>query len=117
MLDCNCGKDQTPKEVFDFLKSAKGVIRGKDAATGLGLFLVPDPEAGVLEEKVVLVHNLTYEECAKRGDNCIAYKWIPAAFKSAEEVLKERGSCGQWCGPDRDWCPWGCFCGSGNYCR
>lgn len=118
MSNCNCEKDQTPKEVFEFLKSSKATVRGVGAEVGLGLFLVPDPESGVLEEKVVSVDGISYEECAKRGDNCLAYKWFPAGYRSAAAIQSERArTCGQWCGPDRDWCPGMCFCGRGNYCR
>lgn len=119
MSNCSCSKDQTPREVFEYLKQANAMsTQHKEGAKGLGLFLVPDPEAGVLEEKVVTVDGLSYDECAKRGENCLAYKWIPAGFKSAADVQAERArSCGQWCGTNRDWCPGLCFCGRGNYCR
>lgn len=119
MSGCNCGKDQTPNEVFDHLKSLNATsLSAKESQVGVALFLVPDPESGILEEKVVSVDGISYQECIKRGSNCIAFKWIPSSFKAATEVHAARASsCGQWCGPDRKWCPGLCFCGSGNYCR
>lgn len=112
---CNCSKDQTPQKVFEYLKKQDRADRGE---TGLGLFLVPDPESGILENRVVYVEELTYVEVAKRGQNCVAFMWIPKGFMDAQEVRnqRERNCRHYWCGPNRDWCPIGCFCGWGNYC-
>lgn len=119
MSECNCNKDQTPKEVFEYLQNLNAMSsESEEGQVGLALFLVPDPEAGVLEEKVVFVDGISYRECIKRGNNCIAFKWIPSGYMEASKVHEARASdCRQWCGPDRDWCPGLCFCGGGNYCR
>lgn len=109
-MSCGCDlKDQTPQEVFDHLES-KGTQRD-DNLKGIGMFLLPDPEAGAMEYKVVLVAGLSYGEATKRGMTCEAFKWIPDDFKSLKEIEAMRRNCRRiWCGPQRRWCPWYCFC-------
>ena len=116
---CNCNNNQTPKEVYDYLKSlSKKGAKLKENTNGTGLFVVPAPELGILETRIILVENLPFGECARRGSNCIAFKWIPQGYKTAVEIKKIRARCSDnWCGPNDSWCPELCFCGSGTYCR
>ncbi|MGM9512429.1 hypothetical protein ACS5NO_32150 [Larkinella sp. GY13] len=72
---CNCNnnqKNQTSKTVSKFLLKSEN----KDS-NGVGFFLVPDPEAGILEFKVVVVENIGFKETVKRGQTCEAFKFIP----------------------------------------
>lgn len=65
MCDCKA-KNQTPKESMDALRT----MANPDKLVGIGVFLVPDPLAGVLEYQSVIHEDpITYEECAKRGFN------------------------------------------------
>ncbi len=110
---CGCSKNQTPKEAFEMLKSATD-----KKLKGTGLFLIPAPEKGILESKVVLVQDLTYEEAVKRGENCQALKWVPEQLKSFQALVKERAACAGWCGPNGSWCTTGCVCDEySNHCH
>lgn len=107
---CHCAHDQTPEQSMEFLKKDR-------TALGTALFLVPDPEKGVMESKVVVVKDLTYEEATKRGINCEGIKWLANNLISHNDIVEERKSCvGEWCGPNRNWCRWPCMCGNGNFC-
>jgi hypothetical protein len=71
------------QEEPDACRCPKGAAqRDLDPKTAkrIGLFLVPAPAVGILEWKTVIVENISYEECAKRGENCEAYQWIPHVF-------------------------------------
>lgn len=119
-MTCNCQSvDQMPAEVEEYLAGLDDSQRSLEAnTTGTGMFLVPAPEIGILEERVVLVPELSYEECAKRGTNCEAFKWIPNGFMKFDGIEAKLKKCSRYyCGPNRKWCPWFCFCGRGNYCR
>lgn len=107
---CGCNKNQT-------LEDSMNVFVKNRQALGTGMFLVPAPEKGILESKVVLVENLTYDDSVKRGENCSAVKWVAQDVLSFADLEAARVKCrDHWCGPNRDWCPTGCVCGSGNYC-
>jgi hypothetical protein len=112
MASCTCKKNQTSSEVYDYLRNLK--IEHQEAINsnpGTGLFLVPNPEAGILEVKVVLVSNISYSECSKRGENCIAYKWIPHGYMPESEVRDARSKllCAGYC-------PAGIVCGGFCMC-
>lgn len=86
---CSCGKkNQTPKDVFTHF--TQKTIQ-KDSL-GTGLFLVPAPQIGILEVEVVIVQDLTYSECMKRGNMCVAYKWIPTTIMGHDDIVKNRQS-------------------------
>lgn len=111
-MACNCGsKDRTPDDVAQHLLSmyANNMTAAKDAV-GSGIFLIPDPERGILEERVVMVDNITYMETAKRGANCVAFKWIPYSLYSKDEIIQKRLSCSDHgCASG---CPGLCYCSS-----
>jgi len=103
--------DQTPEESFK-------ILQNNPKALGTCLFLVPAPENGILESKVIAVPGLKYVEASKRGQNCEAIKWIADEVMSPAEIEKMRPDCSiHFCGPPpHDWCPLGCMCGLGNWC-
>jgi hypothetical protein len=78
---CECHHNQTFPDCHKAL--------AKDAAQlGTGLFVVPAPENGVPEWKIVRVPNLTYRECVKRGANCGAFQWVANSVKTYDELIK-----------------------------
>ena len=83
---CDCKKNQTSEEVFDFLRDKKFKISDV-SLTGFGLFLVPAPENGILEWRTTFVERLTYSETRKRGENCAAWQWIPTGIVAAHSGL------------------------------
>ncbi len=110
--DCNCNKNQTPLDSLKLLQTKQN-----PNMKGTGLFLVPAPEKGILETKVVVVKDLSYQEVEKRGFNCEAFKWIAEAHRTIEQIEAERAQCPQiWCGRSEVICPPGCFC-SYLFCR
>ncbi|MPR06184.1 hypothetical protein [Microvirga tunisiensis] len=55
----------------DALKEASSTTRGT------GIFSVPDPTSqDYMAHKKVVVPDITYQECIRRGAFCIAYKWV-----------------------------------------
>jgi hypothetical protein len=99
--------NQTP---IEFLTGA--LVEDK----GTGVFFVPDPESEseaeslVGSRKVILVENLTYEECAKRGHFCLSFKWIPHKHIAFQAISAQVGGCPQLtCRYNTD-CPIKCFC-------
>ena len=95
-------------------ESSKLVAEQTPATIGVSTFLLPAPEIGVLEEKVVVVRGLTFLEASKRARNTLAFEWHTAAdWKLAEGA---KGSCGLW-GAGGKSCSGGCMCGSGNHCK
>jgi hypothetical protein len=112
MCNCNCEKDQTPNEVFEYLETkSEKELKKKENQFGTGLFLVPDPEAGTFEEKVVTVESITYKDCSNRGQNCLAFKWIPQGYMSLTEIQEARVTAcrNRRCRTSRD-CQQFCIC-------
>jgi hypothetical protein len=104
-----CTKDQTSTAVkVDFLTK-----KISDSAKGACLFLLPAPEKGADKHSKVPVDGLTYWDCAKQGDEAIAFKWIPPSVMSYKEisdailVLVCSGPCPLISPPT---CPGVCFC-------
>lgn len=55
---------------------------------GTGIFLIPDVHSkqfGAAQR--VLVQNITYSDCARRGICAMAFKWVPHTVKPYEELL------------------------------
>jgi hypothetical protein len=54
-------------------------IEKADASTkGSGIFAVPDPtsaQPGAVTK--IIVKDISYPECVRRGRPCIAFKWVP----------------------------------------
>ena len=44
---------------------------------GMAMFIVPVPEVGILETKVVRVGDLDYVDTRKRAETCVGFKWLP----------------------------------------
>ena len=124
-MSCSCNKNQTPDSVFTALSKAGLKISSADVL-GIGLFVVPAPENGILEWKSVLVEDLTYDECMKRGENCEAFQWIPKGLatevKGKEFTIQCTADVDQllsYCNDScRGGCPMGCVCfGNDVRCR
>lgn len=117
MSNCNCGhKDQTPKESLDKIKTSDN----PQEALGTGMFMVPAPELGIMEYRVIVVEKpMTYIEASKRGSTCIAYKWISLNFKSLQDIqTRPPTNCfSQFC-INGNCESWDCWCSpNSNYCR
>jgi hypothetical protein len=89
----------------------KGLTRGS-LDLGTGLFAIPAPDIGILEFRVVAVEHLTYEETAKRGDTCRAFKWIPEKVRTFKEIddARKAGTCNGSCGFAGLTCYGDCVC-------
>lgn len=78
---CGCQHNQTHGLCLEALK--------KNAKQkGTGLFVVPAPENGILECRVVRVKNISYQECVKRGVNCLAFQWVANSVMSFEKLAE-----------------------------
>jgi hypothetical protein len=114
MSNCTCTQNQTSEESYAVLsKSARS--EGDD---GHALFLVPAPEEGIMEYRVVLVPNLSYRETVKRGSHCTAFKWVANQIATADQLKEYRlqSRCVEFCNFAGGRCPIGCICGPGNFC-
>jgi hypothetical protein len=103
-------KNQTPKEIYEFLAHNKGKENN-----GIGFFLVPNPEAGIHEFKKVTVADLSLTETLKRGLNCEACKFLPYGMplQHPEKGLKHINSLDDL----NDFrCEFGCAGGYGDGC-
>lgn len=110
---CDCNKNQTSKKSIAALgKSGRAI----DDELGSGVFLVPAPELGILEYKTVNVPRLTYRETVKRGEHCVAFKWISIGEASINAIDKSQQGCAGFCNFAGGQCPFGCMCGPGNFC-
>jgi hypothetical protein len=122
---CNCSKkDQTPDEVIKFVKEMK-IDVFSEKVSGIGMFFIPAPEIGIMETRTILVDDISYKECAKRGENCLGFKWIPKGFKtshnnkeitllSSDDIRNQLWSCDDC----RGGCVMGCHCISGwTWCQ
>ena len=108
---CSDSKNKTPKSYL-----TKELVKD---AVGTGLFAVPAPQKGILEKDVVVVHDLTYLECIKRGHNCLAFKWVPASVMIGADIIKARATtdCGDISCSEDDDCPPPCLaCQDTGYC-
>lgn len=123
---CDCKKNQTHEDVFSFIES-NNQNPFIDDNLGIGIFMIPAPEIGILEYKVIHVPNLSYKETVKRGENCKAFQWIPfgitmnglnksLVINSLEDFESLEINCNSSC---RGGCPMnGCMCYSGEvYCK
>jgi hypothetical protein len=116
-MSCGCNKNTTSEKVFAALKGAKIDFRSS-VVKGIGIFVVPAPEHGVLEWKTVEVDDISYSECKKRGANCESFQWIPkgitttagdksVTINSIADLSVLRDYCDDSC---RGGCPMGCVC-------
>jgi hypothetical protein len=93
-------------------------LAGEDEL-GTGIFVIGNPES--LEEKnysTIILPEMSYHDCLKRGKNCLAFKWMPKDAKTYEEILavKRQVGCTGLCpGPDCDGSYGGaCVCMGGD---
>jgi hypothetical protein len=123
---CGCNKNQTPVSVFESMIAAGANFRS-DEVKGIGLFVVPAPERGILEYRSVAVEGISYSECMKRGNNCEAFQWLPLGVKITHEQKSftvnslqdleamQSFDCNDSC---RGGCPMGCTCFNNDvWCR
>lgn len=123
-MACECesnSKDQTPKAVGEYLETEfRAGRRGDKEAIGLGTFLIPDPAAGPLLSKVVVVHDLTYRDVILRGLNCRAFKWFPYGMRlevdgKQIEIDRKLDCSTKECAGGSP-CGWGAYCGDARCC-
>lgn len=77
-MGCGCKKDQTPSEVWEYLDQSKlSAYDETKPLMGIATFLIPAPDVGILESKVVWVDNISRTEAEKRAANCFAFQWAP----------------------------------------
>lgn len=121
MCHCSGSKDQTKEVVFDYLQNQLQTTSSNQEILGFGLFVIPAPENGILEVKTLTVENLSYIETTKRGNNCLAFQWIPKGISittrtgeiknlnTLEDLNLVILDCtSSRCKPSG--CPMGCFC-------
>ena len=110
---CNCSQkqNQTHEKVLEFFANQLSTQDGYDhrGHLGTGVFAVPDPESGILEQKKVYVNNITYSETVKRGMNCPAFLFVPNEMMTFQEVRS--AYCGGPCQLDCSKGSWSCICG------
>jgi len=76
-------RNQTEDVVVSFLQYHRdNQTRDGEPILGVGLFLIPAPDIGIMDEKVVIVEKITYDDTVKRGQNTIAFKWFPYVVAS-----------------------------------
>ena len=109
--------DQTSQESLTFLRDALGKGEKTSDVLGTGIFTVPNPETTEDVPNIIVVAELSYDECVLRSSGVTHFKWVPVGVATLEEIQAARTRCsGQFCGPNHDWCSRGCICW-GNWCR
>lgn len=110
---CNCGQklNQTHGKVIDFFSEQQSKVQGYNHRyhIGTGVFGIPDPETGIMEQKKIFVKDITYDETVKRGANCLAYLFVPNELMSFDDVTT--AYCGGPCQLDCSKGGWSCICG------
>lgn len=56
-------------------------------ALGTGIFLVPEVHRDDRAVRKVVVGDITYRQCKRRGKHCVAYKWVPQAITTEAELM------------------------------
>jgi hypothetical protein len=88
--------------------------QGKPDDLGTGVFAIPDPTSpdyGATTK--ILVDDITYQECVKRGHATVAFKWVPHKNGAMDSELKDSkcaiagARCVDRCAPP------GCMCVNG----
>ena len=74
---------------------------------GTGVYLIPNPAKGPLATTKIKVPDLTIEEAALRGTQCIRATWVPEQVRKIEAIPDECDEAD--CSSDDD-CDPGCFC-------
>ncbi|MHC6157660.1 hypothetical protein ACVSQB_38560 [Bradyrhizobium elkanii] len=74
----------------------------KPGDKGSGIFAVPDPASPIQGAfKKVIVTDITYPECVRRGQNCMVYKWLPKRVDQKASDCPTKGSlCTKSCAHD-----------------
>jgi hypothetical protein len=82
------------------------------------MYLIPAPEVGVLEYRVVTVAGLDYKECSKRAHHCAAWKFIPDSLMSNQKIKEARtqGDCSGHCSGPSHHCSIVCMCDLNEQC-
>jgi hypothetical protein len=60
------------------------LIGVKPTDMGSGVFAIPDPLGGRDAFTKIIVNDITYQECVKRGRRCIAFKWVNKQLPTGE---------------------------------
>lgn len=87
----------------------------EDAELGTGVFLVADPQkTSGPAARTLLVKDITFSECVRRGAYAISFKWVPRRVRP-EIKVEDEGPCQGSC---VDTCPRPlCFCENGSCVR
>ena len=111
MCGCDTGKNHTHEDVHKYFSEQKEKLDTFDhrEEVGTGIFGVPDPEAGIMEVKKVLVKDLTYKETVLRGHHCLAFSFVPNGMMPFEKV--KALSCSGSCSSSKPCVTPGCLCG------
>lgn len=102
-------KNQTaPDVVAAFSRLSSGEER-----IGFGIFIVADPTQPLDGMRKVVVPDLDYDDCVRRGYDCVAFKWLPATEENTR-AIKELRACDPF--PCTNSCLNQCVCVNGR-CR
>jgi hypothetical protein len=85
MCSCSKSKNQTSKGIFKFLGQPD-----KQESLGIGLFLIPAPEIGIMEYRLVTVEGISYKETVKRGQMCEVFKFFPLGISLHTDEQKSQ---------------------------
>jgi hypothetical protein len=105
-----CGvKNQTDKEVLASLVKTD---------SGTCVFLVPAPEKGLRQYSKTVREDLTFDDCATRGEDATAFKWYPLSAMSIEQIRQKVAlKCGGACSGFPAICPGVCYCVGADHCE
>lgn len=120
MANCTCNQNQTPEAALAALTNNNNFAPGGEQLLGTGLFGIPDPSKSDLDSTVILVPDIDYFECLRRGARCESFQWIPNTMMSYKKIKEEReaGTCFQGCsGPNHKPCKPGCLCDHYGFCH
>jgi hypothetical protein len=110
-----CGvKNQTPKEVTDRISADRSIA----SSLGSCVFLVSAPEKGIRQYRKTAVGQLSYDDCARRGEDAVAFKWYPDSVMTLQQVEQQlTGGCGGPCEGFPPICPGICYCVGATHCE
>jgi len=76
----------------------------KETEKGSGVFAIPNPAEGAEAISKVIVNNITYEECVRRGRPCLAFKWVPSQLPNNAACPSQGQLCVKTCAHDTCLC-------------
>ncbi|RVG15442.1 hypothetical protein [Sinorhizobium meliloti] len=78
------------------------LANSKPGEKGTGIFAIPDPTSSDFgAATVVLVYDITYDDCVARGEFTLGFKWVPHnATKNVGPCVVAGQPCVRDCGDD-----------------